>query len=448
GAQGIQGIQGVKGDKGDTGATGLTGATGATGQTGAQGIQGVRGVNWTGPYTVAVSYLKDDAVSFNGSSYVATAGVSAGLTPPNGAWVLIAQAGAQGLQGVQGTQGIQGIQGVKGDTGATGQTGATGAAGTNGTNGAQGIQGIQGPKGDTGATGLTGSQGPKGDTGATGLTGSQGPKGDTGATGLTGSQGPKGDTGATGAAGTNGTQGPKGDKGDQGIQGLQGVPGTNGTNGTNGAPGTNGTNGTNGQDGAPSMSYRGNPFDGCTLGTDTQGVPRIVCGGQVCVSATQSIVTCASIVSKNPACANYCIDSSVNGTTKSLIVGRFIFPTSGNYQADLTHGLWCRMQDATASVTHTLEFCGDSTCQNPVTVTSSTTNLSGGNTGSVLTPFMAGDVDFNVGSPNTKVQYRSTAFVQSTATLVCFFVKTTTANAATAPGAQLHVLVTQPLTTW
>lgn len=79
----------------------------------------------------AYNYL--DAVSYNGSTYVATGAVVKGSKPGDASvWQLAAKAGSQGPQG------------PKGDTGLTGP---------------------QGPKGDKGDTGLTGPQGPKGDKG-------------------------------------------------------------------------------------------------------------------------------------------------------------------------------------------------------------------------------------------------------------------------------------------
>jgi Collagen triple helix repeat (20 copies) len=104
GAQGIQGLTGdngptgPKGDKGDTGATGamgpagamgapstVPGPAGATGPAGAQGAPGPAGANglgpnWTGPWNAATNYNLNDAVSFNGTSYVALA-TSTGQEP-------------------------------------------------------------------------------------------------------------------------------------------------------------------------------------------------------------------------------------------------------------------------------------------------------------------------------------------------------------------------------
>ena len=71
-------------------------------------------------------------VTYNGSTYEATAAIPASAVTPdqNSAWALFAQAGAIGAAGSAGA------------TGATGATGAQGPAGTNGTNGAPGAPGV------------------------------------------------------------------------------------------------------------------------------------------------------------------------------------------------------------------------------------------------------------------------------------------------------------------
>ena len=79
GAPGPQGPIGLTGPTGPQGPIGLTGAAGSTGATGPQGPagptgpQGVAGpaTNWRGPWSSSTSYNVNDAVSFNGSSYVA-----------------------------------------------------------------------------------------------------------------------------------------------------------------------------------------------------------------------------------------------------------------------------------------------------------------------------------------------------------------------------------------
>ncbi len=102
GPQGPQGIQGVKGDTGDTGPQGpqgiqgVKGDTGNTGPQGPQGIQGPEGLNWLGAYNNATAYAIDDAVSYNGSSYICKL-ASTGNLPTNGTyWDLLAEKGAPG----------------------------------------------------------------------------------------------------------------------------------------------------------------------------------------------------------------------------------------------------------------------------------------------------------------------------------------------------------------
>ncbi|MFZ0320978.1 MAG: DNRLRE domain-containing protein, partial [Candidatus Sulfotelmatobacter sp.] len=197
GAQGPQGNTGTQGSQGpigntgntgpqgpigNTGATGATGATGLMGLTGLQGPAGTNGTNGTNgsgfnfrnAFDNSATYAAYDVVTYNGSSYDATAAITPGGGTPdtNPNWMLMAEAGTAGANGAVGPQG---------------NTGNTGA---------QGIQGPQGPIGNTGATGATGLTGPAGTTGATGSQGLMG---------LTGLQGPAGTNGTDGTNGTNGT---------------------------------------------------------------------------------------------------------------------------------------------------------------------------------------------------------------------------------------------------
>jgi Chaperone of endosialidase/Collagen triple helix repeat (20 copies) len=185
GAQGLQGLPGSTGPQGPTGAAGSQGLQGVPGATGPQGPTGVAGTNGTGfdfrnAFDASASYVIDDVVTFDGSTYVAIA-ASAGPNNPTPnlnptAWSLMAEAGATGPAGAQGSAGATGPQGSAGTTGATGSTGPQGPAGATGS---------QGPTGNTGATGPTGSQGPIGFTGSAGATGSTGPQGPIGASPFT-----------------------------------------------------------------------------------------------------------------------------------------------------------------------------------------------------------------------------------------------------------------------
>jgi hypothetical protein len=88
----------------------------------------VSSFNWRGTYNPASSYLLDDTIFYNGSSYVCIL-ASTGNVPTNTTyWNIIAQQGSQGVQGVQGPAGAQGAQGAKGDKGDKGDDGADGNA--------------------------------------------------------------------------------------------------------------------------------------------------------------------------------------------------------------------------------------------------------------------------------------------------------------------------------
>jgi hypothetical protein len=102
---------------------------GATGPAGTNGT----GFNFRNAFDATASYAIDDVVTFNGSTYVATA-ANAGPSNPtpdqNGtSWSVMALEGAAGPAGTTGAAGATGPQGPVGQTGSTGATGATGQAG-------------------------------------------------------------------------------------------------------------------------------------------------------------------------------------------------------------------------------------------------------------------------------------------------------------------------------
>ena len=73
-----------------------TGATGAAGAAGATGATGPEGLVWRGAYAGGTSYVVDDAVSYNGSSYICKL-ASTGNVPTNTTyWDILAQQGASG----------------------------------------------------------------------------------------------------------------------------------------------------------------------------------------------------------------------------------------------------------------------------------------------------------------------------------------------------------------
>ena len=173
------------------GVPGLPGPPGPTGPVGPAGSE----VNWRGAWSVGIDYAPDDAVSYQGSSWIAR------LNPPMGAipsgasayWQLLAAQGAEGPQGVQGPQGNAGPVGPAGlnwagnwsasvdyvADDAVGYDGSSWFASGNppvgevpsvsssywqlltseGAPGIQGPQGLQGIQGVPGATGATGSAG-------------------------------------------------------------------------------------------------------------------------------------------------------------------------------------------------------------------------------------------------------------------------------------------------
>jgi collagen triple helix repeat protein len=119
GPQGLQGVQGPQGQKGDTGATGpqgpqglqgpvgVTGSPGAKGDTGATGPQGP-GFAFLQAFDATKAYAINDVVTFNGSSYVATAASETKVPPdsnPNPpdapvTWSVMAAKGDAGASGV------------------------------------------------------------------------------------------------------------------------------------------------------------------------------------------------------------------------------------------------------------------------------------------------------------------------------------------------------------
>ena len=93
------------------------GVQGPVGPQGEQGIQGEPGLTWQGEWAAGTAYVVDDAVSYQGSSYVAIA-ASTGEAPGSGtSWDLLAQKGDTGEQGPQGIQGEQGEPGPQGPAG-------------------------------------------------------------------------------------------------------------------------------------------------------------------------------------------------------------------------------------------------------------------------------------------------------------------------------------------
>lgn len=80
------------------------------------------GFNFTGAWSQSQNYYPDDVVTYNGSTYEATASISAGGNTPdqNQNWSLLAQQGAAGQVGAQGPSGPAGPQGPQGPQGPPG----------------------------------------------------------------------------------------------------------------------------------------------------------------------------------------------------------------------------------------------------------------------------------------------------------------------------------------
>ncbi len=133
GIQGLQGLQGVAGAAGPAGIQGPAGPMGATGAAGAAGPTGPAGIVFRGNYSSTVNYALNDAVSYQGATYISVAASNQGNTPGLSPtlWNVLAAAGAAGAQGPVGATGATGPQGASGPQGAPGATGAAGAIGIN-----------------------------------------------------------------------------------------------------------------------------------------------------------------------------------------------------------------------------------------------------------------------------------------------------------------------------
>jgi len=153
---------GAPGPTGPMGATGAIGPTGPIGPVGPPGVgdfgppgptgpTGPTGLTWHGAWSNTTAYAANDAVNFNGTSYIAIAanrGQQPNLSPAS--WSVVAQAGSTGPTGPTGATGATGA-GAPGPTGPTGVAGATGATGPTGATGA-GAPGPTGPTGDRKST--------------------------------------------------------------------------------------------------------------------------------------------------------------------------------------------------------------------------------------------------------------------------------------------------------
>jgi hypothetical protein len=91
-------------------------------------LKGPKGLNWKGEWNTTANYVIDDAVSHNGSSWIAKR-ANANVVPADGVdWAIVAQKGDTGATGVQGPQGPAGPQGAQGPPGPQGSPGPDSAA--------------------------------------------------------------------------------------------------------------------------------------------------------------------------------------------------------------------------------------------------------------------------------------------------------------------------------
>ena len=131
GPAGSTGPRGPAGTAGMTGPPGATGAAGPTGPTGPNGPTGPRGLTWQGTWSASRTYALNDAVQFNGTSYISIQASNLNHAPAGSPtfWNTLAQVGATGAIGPIGPAGPTGMTGVSGATGAAGPTGPTGPQG-------------------------------------------------------------------------------------------------------------------------------------------------------------------------------------------------------------------------------------------------------------------------------------------------------------------------------
>ncbi|MFA5862669.1 MAG: hypothetical protein WDA16_13335, partial [Candidatus Thermoplasmatota archaeon] len=156
-------------------------------------------ITYRGPWAANVSYLLNDLVSHQGSTFVAGTTTTAGLAPETSSqqWTTFASVGSPGPSGPAGETGVSGAVGLKGPAGPAGPMGPPGHSGADGAPGPAGAIGLAGPPGPPGPPGADGAIGPLGPAG--GPPGPAGPPGTPGPAG--GPPGPPGPPGLPGADG-------------------------------------------------------------------------------------------------------------------------------------------------------------------------------------------------------------------------------------------------------
>jgi hypothetical protein len=95
----------LQGPQGEAGQAGNTGEQGPAGPQGEQGQPGVGAIIWRGDWQNGTYYAQNDAVSYDGSSWIAQSGHTAYSAPYEGSgeWGLLARKGDQGQQGEPGS---------------------------------------------------------------------------------------------------------------------------------------------------------------------------------------------------------------------------------------------------------------------------------------------------------------------------------------------------------
>jgi Collagen triple helix repeat (20 copies) len=112
---------------------------------------GMRGLSPRGAWLNGNSYVKDDVVVLDGSSWRAKKAVAAGTKPGLDGGRFWEKFVARGEEGIMGPTGVDGPPGPVGPQGLKGEQGTTGDVGPVGPQGVQGPIGPQGPQGPAGA---------------------------------------------------------------------------------------------------------------------------------------------------------------------------------------------------------------------------------------------------------------------------------------------------------
>jgi hypothetical protein len=108
GPAGADGAPGVPGEEGEVGPTGVMGEKGDRGARGDVGVPGPPGLNRRGAWDATATYEKDDAVSYQGATWVAVR-PNVAVAPAEGPdWSVVAANGPKGAAGATGPPGPAG----------------------------------------------------------------------------------------------------------------------------------------------------------------------------------------------------------------------------------------------------------------------------------------------------------------------------------------------------